>query len=85
MSDLLTVPDPPEKDVPMPDKYIDRRCSHATCEHKGHYVVMGRCRNCAWEGYLWITRGHTKRDGSHQATCPRCECREIQAGEYVDA
>jgi len=45
---------------------------------------MGRCVNCAWEGYVWVTNGHTKMDGCNGAECPRCKCRTIQAGEFVE-
>lgn len=68
-----------------PAAYIDRRCNDTMCERKGHYVVQGRCSNCGWEGYVWITLGHDKVDRCIQAECPRCECRKIRPGEYVDA
>lgn len=64
-------------------KYIDRLCGHGTCQHKGHYVVMGRCRNCDWSGYVWITNGHEKAEASRSAECPRCRCRTITPGEFV--
>lgn len=67
----------------MPDAYIDRRCNHGTCGGKTHYVVQGRCQNCAWDGYVWITLGHTKVTACSQAVCPRCGCREVRGGEYV--
>jgi hypothetical protein len=69
----------------MPNDYIDRRCKHSDrCERKRHYVVMARCQNCAWEGYMWVTEGHTKLDAARRAECPRCECRDIKPGKYVD-
>lgn len=68
----------------MSQAYIDRRCSHGTCEGKRHYVVKAWCTNCAWNGRVWITMGHTKSDRCAQAECPRCGCRSIQGGEFVD-
>lgn len=66
------------------DAYVDRRCNHGTCESKNHYVVNGRCSNCAWEGYIWITLGHTVVDRCARAECPRCKCRTIRGGAYVE-
>lgn len=64
--------------------YIDARCTFSRCGHKTHYVVMGRCTNCAWEGYVWVSSGHEKVDVCGRAECPRCECRTIKAGEFVE-
>ena len=63
---------------------IDARCRHSNCEGKRHYVVMGRCSNCGWEGYVWVTNGHTKADVWRTAKCPRCECKTILPGEFVE-
>lgn len=68
----------------MPENSIDARCGHSSCAGKNHYVVMGRCTNCAWEGYVWITNGHEAVDIHRRAECPRCKCRSIRAGEFVE-
>lgn len=63
---------------------IDARCGHRNCAHKNHYVMAAHCDNCGWDGLLLITNGHETRDVARSAACPRCECKSVRAGEFVE-
>lgn len=63
---------------------IDRTCGHGICEHRGTYVVKARCTNCAWEGRLRTTKGHQAYEMASRAECPRCGCRAIKTGAFVE-
>jgi predicted Zn-ribbon and HTH transcriptional regulator len=64
---------------------IDRTCRHGICEHRGQYVVEARCTNCGWDGRLRTTMGHEAWKMANRAECPRCGCRSIKAGAFVES
>lgn len=63
---------------------IDARCNHGTCASRNHHVMAARCDNCGWDGLILITNGHVKSDVERSAECPRCVCRTVKVGEFVE-
>ena len=63
---------------------IDRSCGDSFCKDKGTYRTIANCTNCGWGGYMVVTKGHEAYRAAMQARCPRCDCRSVQTGAYVE-
>lgn len=61
---------------------IDGRCGDDVCSRES-YIVSVRCGNCGLEGELQCTKGHEAWRTANWEKCPRCECKNLNAGDYL--